>query len=231
MSTLAETLAAHSAKLSQLTGAPEQQVQTLKAAEALAEIAKELQRGELTKERADVIVAALAELQKNNWEATSWTPIKEVNDPTQLKPKTERAPTIQQLTTGKPDSHFATNLTTAQKAQLIHKLLTDPQQAIAKGVYSDKLEEMMKMFGLTEDDLDDEYDLRWKVGDLLTQLYRASQLENLVSKSAPGKAASPEAPVAKSAAWPLDMASAKYDPVAKSYQKPELTWGRDSDRS
>lgn len=217
---LVETLAAASAKLNTLAGTTDESAQVVTGTELVAKMAEELAAG-VTKERAAQLAKMLTELQKNNWESTTWIRIKEVNDPTQLKPKTEPSPTIQQLSSGTPATTFSSNMAKAEKIEFIANLIRSPE-AIRKGVYSDKFDELVKMFGLTEEDLAEEYGINWKVSDLVCQLQRAAKLEQLVEKSAPVQAR-PE----MTTTWPLDMAAAKFDPVAKAYVKTETPWGSD----
>lgn len=233
MPTLAEQVAAVtavSAKLdSLLTATPVETTVELTTAEAVAHISAELAKGGLLEPRAKYLSTVLADVAKVNSEGTNTSiQIKVVNDPLQIKPNTESIATIQTLSTLKPDSHFASNLhSVIGKAELIQKLLLD-RAAIAKGKVSDKYEEIVKLFGFTEDDLKSECELRWKISDLIGQLQTAARLESLVEKSeTPVKDAPTETTPTGSPVWPDDMAQAKFDPVAKSYTKPELPWGYD----
>lgn len=229
MPTLAETLDATEAKLQKLAGSPPTTVH--KAEDVLNQIAAELKAGKPSKERSEYLAGVLDELRKNNWEATTFARIREINDPMQLKPSTEPAPTIQALTTGTPDGSFSTNVSTALKAQMLQKMIEDPSQlrALNKGEFVDKLDDIMAMFGLTEADLLDEYDMRWKVGSLVTALYNAAKLETLVGKADKPAGDAPAAPQpAVEPRWPSDMASAKFDPVKKAYELPPSPWGPDS---
>jgi len=113
----------------------------------------------------------------------------------------------------------------AKKAQLIKALILSPE-LIAKGQYSDKMEELMDFFGLSSDDMEEDCELCWKVSDLVRSLQQAVKLESFVAKAAPTeKAAEPN--TLKPTVWPNDMASAKFDPVAKAYAREDTVWGRD----
>lgn len=236
MPSLAEQLAAASAKLDSLIpvakSEPEQVVE-LSAAEALTSVSAELAKAELSDERRKYLGEVLAEVAKVNSEGTNTSiKIKVLNDPDQIKPSTATIATIQTLTTGKPDSLFASNLKQViGKAELIQKLLND-REKLAKGKVSDKLEDIKKLFGLSEEDMSSECELRWTVSDLVSQLQSAVKLERMIEK-----AASEAQTTEKSAAaeddkgWPKDMAGAKFDPLKKAYDLPQPKWGFDDHAS
>lgn len=222
-------LAASNAKLDSMlpsTGADESP--KLTAAEIFTQISSELQKGNVSKERAAYHLAVIAEVSKNNFEATSFTPLKVLDDPMRTNPKSESIGTIQSLTTSEPKgSTFASNMTKQEKAAALQKAILD-KEAIKKGVYSDKLEDIMSLFRIDPEDLHEEYELRWKVGDLISQLQSAAKLEALVEKSAaPEKQA--EKPVEdKPVVWPRDMASAKLDPATNTYSAEKSQWDSDA---
>lgn len=246
MPTVAEKLSTTKAAIAQLlkAAAPPETTpteQTLPAAEVVASVSAEL-KGEVTKERAAYLAGVLEALSKNNWEATSFIPIKELKDPMKIEPQEVSIATLQNLAAGKPDSLFATNLSTAKKAAIIAKLAMSPE-LIRKSAMTDKLEEIKGMFGLSEDDMDQSYEVRYKVGNLIDALINAIKLENLIGteKSEPAEKTTapeekkPEEKKPETVAddvWPADMASAQkqFDPVSKAYKKAELTWGYDSER-
>lgn len=222
--TFAEELAAATAKIDALLVAPpapapsEDGMVKMTAADALVKISAELASTTVTKERAEYLKTVLGELSKN-FEATSFISIKEIKDPTQLLPKTESIGTIQSLAAAAPDSGFASNMTGVQKAQLIQKLLTDKAE-LKKSAVTEKLDAIKSMFGLTDADLKDTYDLRWKIGDLIGLVQDAVKLEQLIgepSEPTPAKKAA-------DAAWPRDMAGAKFDPVTKAYEPSKSAW-------
>lgn len=235
MPTLPDALTAANAKIESMladVSKAEQSTKQLTAAECVAQIGKEL-RSPVTKERGAYLRSVFESLAKNNWEATSFAPLKEFNDPDQIKPETENIGTITSLTTGKPDSTFASNLTTAKKAELIAKLLTNPE-AIKKSKMTDKMDDIMSMFSLNNDDLTREYDLRWKVGDLISALQTAIKLERLVDGNSTSKSVPADSVVEKAIApdvWPSDMATAKLDPLTKKYVRDDLSWGYDNAQS
>lgn len=246
MPTLQEQLDENKARLNALLApASTEPAEKMDASAVLAAVADELKKGNVSKERAAYLESVVADVAKFHFEQTSFTPLKFLNDPDQIKPQTASvgASTIQALVTASPQTHFASNATTAIKAAvLIHKLLVNPE-LIQKGQYSDKLEDLMDFFGLKKEDLKEEYDLRWKVGDLVCALQQAAKLEQFVSKAAkeaeekaPGapekaveKAAAPSGGVLPEMVWPSDMAKAKFDPVAKGYKREELPFGADSE--
>lgn len=236
MPTVPEQIASTNAKLDALLpsatpgdGAEE----TLSAAEILGKMNAELKAGAVSKERAAYHKQVLETLTKNNFEATSFRTIPVLDDPMRTNSKEESIGTIQSIDTGTPDSLFSTNLksamTVAQKAALIHKVLTNPEK-IQKGAFSDKLDDIVDMFGFTKEDMQQECELRWKISDLVYQLQSAAKLERLVEKSAEKpteKPAEKPAETLSEEVWPLDMARAQIDPVTKQYKREEPTWGRD----
>ena len=232
MPTLQEQLAVATAKLDSLLPVEQPKTVELSPSDAMAKVVDELKKGALTQERALYLSDVLSEIAKVNSEGTNTSiKIKEVNDPDQIKPETAPIATLQTLTTGKPDSQFATNLhQVIGKAQLIQKLLLD-RVALRKGKLSDKLEEIVKLFGLSDDDMTSECELRWTIGDLVGQLQSAVRLERLVD----GDVAKSEAPTPAAAGaptvWPADMARAEFDPVTKAYKKNTPTWGHDDHAS
>lgn len=230
---LAQTNQQLDALLADKPASTEQPEQKLAAADLIGEIAAELKAGNITKEREAYLREKLAEVSKGSFEGTGgvWTPaIRVINDPMQIKPETVKAPTIQSLQTAKPDSHWASNqnkvLSLKEKAEIIAKMIVSPD-VIQKGQYSDKMDELKSFFGISDDDLKEEYELRWKVGDLVCALQQAVKLEQFVGKAAPRadtkKAAEPPAP-ASPVVWPQDMAKAKFDPKAKTFAKEPSPW-------
>lgn len=255
MPTLPEQIASATAKLDAFlpSASPADAAQKLTAAEIFEQLGKE-RKGTVSKERAAYHTELLATLAKNNYEATSFTPLKVIDDPMRTNPESASIGTVQSLTTGTPDSLFSTNLRTAmsvaQKAALIQKVLTNPDK-IQKGVFSDKLDDIVDLFGFTKEDMDQECELRWKISDLVYQLQSAAKLERLVEKASGAEkpvvkadektiektavtepAKTTETPDASKLAptdgWPADMAGAVFDPVAKQYKREELPWGRDN---
>lgn len=238
MPTLPEQIASATAKLDALLPvAPSgDEAKLLTAAEIFEQLSKE-RKGTVSKERAAYHAEVLTALAKNNYEATEFRSLPVLNDPMRTNPETASIGTVQSVTTGTPDSLFSTNLraamSVAQKAALIQKVLTNPDK-IQKGAFSDKLDDIVEMFGFSKDDMNQECELRWKISDLVYQLQAAAKLERLVEKAGTAEktvtepAKTPEAqPGVGGDVWPLDMAGADFDAVAKSYKKPELAWGRD----
>lgn len=232
MPTVTETLSETNAKLEAMLAASAPSVteeeKTLPAEEALQFISAELAKATTTPERKLYLKSLLAELAKNNWESTQPIAIKVVNDPMQQTPKTEPAPTLQGNSTAEPDSNFCSNMSALQKAQTIQKFLLDQpalKLEVKKSALTDKLDQIKKMFGLTDADLKDSYDLSWKVGDLIRLLQNAVKLEELVgddvTKAEPAKTEKPAEPAAL---WPRDMAGAKFDPVKKAYDPEPNPW-------
>lgn len=243
MPTFAEQIAAANAKLEALmvAAAPaDESTVKLTAAEALVSITDELASETVTKERATYLRSVLGDLAKN-FEATSFIALKVLNDPDLIKPVTERIGTIQSLAAAAPDSGFASNLTGIAKAQLIQKLLLDKVE-LKKSALTDKLEQIKAMFALSDTDMNDSYDMRWKIGDLIGVLQNAIKLEVMINgaptaaPAVPAPAVGAPSPAGASsagasmfkAAWPRDMAGAKFDPVTKSYAPESPAWGNDS---
>lgn len=247
MPTFSEQIAAANAKLEALMAPPPVEEKTVQvtAAEALLSITDELTaEAGVTKDRAAYLRSVLSDLSKN-YESKTVIEIKVLNDPMQIKPVTETIGTIQSLATAQPDSSMASNLTGVGKAQLIQKLLVDKIE-LKKSALTDKMEQIKAMFMLTDADLSDSYDLRWKIGDLLGVLQNAIKLETMINgvpattaPPAPGFAPAAAPPAGAGAAfkaaetdpapvWPRDMASAKFDPVKKSYEAEPFAWGKDS---
>lgn len=246
MPTLSEQVDAANAKLDALlvapaaAAAPPAETVEMTAAEALLHITDELSKG-VTAERATYLKGIVSEISKNNFESTGEgaISIKVVNDPMQIKPGTAPIAPIQSLTSATPESNFADNMSAVQKVGLIVKMLTDKEELkarIAKSALTDKMAQIKSMFGLTDTDMKDSYDVRWKVGDLISLLQDAIKMENFVSGSSTSKA-EPEVTTAASPAsiastpaprapevWPRDMAIAKFDPVKKAYEPEPNVW-------
>lgn len=233
MLTLAEQISAANAKLDTIL-APAEVVKQLTVADALVQISAELAKESVTKERATYLRSVLDEIAKSNFESTTTIPLKVLDDPTQIKPVTESVGgTIQTLGAATPDSGFASNMTGIAKAQLLKKLLSDKVE-LTKSKLTDKMDQIQSMFSLTDKDMEESYDISWKIGDLIRLLQNSIKLENMVGAGSTTK--SGEEPVAKSATpqpavWPADMASAKFDPIKKQYEEPALAWGSDSPKS
>jgi hypothetical protein len=230
MPTLTETLTETNARLEALlgTGGEKPADEKLPADEVLALIAAEVKAGNVTKARAEYHQQVLATLAKNNFEATEFAKLKELNDPTQIKPKTETISLVQT----KPQTHFASNLSTAMKAELIKRLIGEPA-IITKGEYKDKLDDLQGFFGLSDKDMEDSYEISWKVGDLVRALQQAVKLENFVAKSTEKGDDGTEKSVKSllgDGVWPADMAGAEFDPVAKAYTRKPSAWGSDSSK-
>lgn len=241
MPTFSEQLAAASTALDAMLAPPPptETMQTMTAAEALAAITTELANTEVTKDRAAYLKSVLGELSKNNFESTSTVELKVLNDPTLIKPTTATG-SIQALGAATPDSNFASNTSSVQKIALVVKALIDKadlKTRIEKSALTAKLDDIKSMFGLTDDDMKNTYDVRWKVGDLIGVLQDAIKLEKLVNGSTTkddttvvvetAKAAAPAAPVPEPA-WPRDMAGAKFDPVKKAYEPEVSPWAAGS---
>jgi hypothetical protein len=236
--TFAEQLADATAKLDTLLASPTPVVagaettQKMTAAEALLFITQELASATVTKERGAYLKSVLEELAKNNWEQTSHIELKLLNDPMQIKPVTESiGGTLQTLAAASPESGFASNMSALQKVQAIAMLIVNKEE-LRKSTLTDKMDSIKSMFGLSEEDLKDSYDVRWKIGDLIGVLQDAIKLENFVGGGS-AKKNEPTAPVEPTTelVWPHDMASAQFDPVAKAYKKEPLAWGNDSQKS
>jgi hypothetical protein len=216
------------------------------ASEVVTSIAAEL-AGDVSDERKKYLQGILEALAKSNFESTSFVSIKVVNDSDQIKPETVNAFTVQSIIaavkTG--DTHWAANLrqaafSSSQKAEIIKHFLMN-REDIAKGQFSDKLDQVKSMFGLSDEELRDDCDVRWKVSDLLYQLTQAAKLERMVEggkgtgtveaeKSAAPKG-EPETKPKVAEVWPIDMAKAEFDPKAGGYKEEELFWGKDSQTS
>lgn len=249
MPTLSEQVDAANVKLDALlaapatVAAPTAEPVEMTAAEALLHITDELSKGVST-ERAIYLKGIVTEIAKNNFEShgEGAMPIKIVNDPTQLKPGTAPIAPVQSLTSATPESNFADNMSAVQKVALIVKMLTDKEELkarIAKSALTEKMAQIKSMFGLTDTDMKDSYDVRWKVGDLISLLQDAIKMENFVSgggskddsTSKAEPVATPAAPPASLAStpaapdvWPRDMAIAKFDPVKKAYEPEPNVW-------
>lgn len=103
---------------------------------------------------------------------------------------------------------------------------TAVREAIEKaGPATAKLEQIKSILKIDEDLKD--YDLRWKVSELVGMLSQFAQVESIVddvSKADPKavkKAAKPQA------VWPANMAAAKYDREHGVFKRDDLTWGHD----
>lgn len=242
---LTEQLDAAQAKLDALLAAmnaPEpaaETTQTVTAAQALGMITEELSK-DISKERAAYLKSVVEELAKSGFESTTVVEIKVLHDPTQLLPKTEPSPTLQSIAAASPESGFASNMSAVQKVALIQKLLINSAE-LKKSAISDKLDEIQTLFGLTDDDMEDSYDMSWKIRDLVVLLQNAAKIETVIggvkkSATTPAPTAAPTTmskPITKSKpetepVWPRDMASAKFDPVTKSYAPEANDWGPDS---
>lgn len=240
MPTLQEQLDETKARLNALIApaVTEEPAAKLEAADILTAVTDELKKGNVSKERAEYLKGVMEALAKNNFEATSFAALPIHKDPDQIVPQVVAIATLQTLAVAKPQTHFSSNLSQAMKAaMLIQKVLVNPElnkELVAKGSYSDKLDDVKDFFGLKDDDLKEEYDLRWKVGDLLSALQQAAKLERFVKEAA--EKAEAEAPVTKSdsshlapCVWPNDMAAAEYDTKAKTYKRAALPFGTDKE--
>jgi hypothetical protein len=252
MPTLAEQLEAATSKLDALLAtpaaatAPTETVQQMTPQEAMLHITDELSKG-VSKERAEYLKSVVSEIAKNNFESNGEgaISIKMVNDPMQIKPGTAPIAPIQSLSSATPESNFADNMSAVQKVALIVKMLTNPaelKERIAKSALTDKMDQIKSMFGLKEADMEDTYDVRWKIGDLIGVLQNAIKLEQFVNggndstaKTATTPEAQPPVPPPSSlgkaekeapanAVWPRDMAAAKFDPVKKAYEPDKNVW-------
>lgn len=234
MPTAAEILAASQSKLDQILAEtapkPVEKTLTLSVPEAAVQVAYELGKSDIGDERRLYLSEVMHEIAKVNSEGTNTSiSIKVIDDPMRQKESTERIATIQTLASAKPDSVFATNLhavigkadleTTEGKFQLAMALLTD-REKLRKSDLTDALDDLQTMFGLTDDDMKNSYDISWRVGDAIRALADAAKVERILKKSDDRKADAV-------AAWPADMTSAKFDAVTKSYSKDELPWGYD----
>lgn len=214
-------------------------------------INEELSKSGITQERAAYLRSVLAEITKAlNFEDVASTPaisIKVINDPDQVKPATansslktigDGAPnpsnlqdnrktiSITSIESPTPVNNFASSLA---KAEAIQAILVGGPTELKKSKLTDKFDEIKSMFKITEEDLKgDGYNLRWKIGDLISLLQNAIRLEELtggdVSKEATTKAA--KSPATKPAAWPRDMASAKFDEKAGVFKNEPGAWER-----
>lgn len=180
--TINEQLADMAAKLEGLLPGEEitEELQ-VSAQELLAKVAAELAMP-VTKKRAAYLQEVVA---KANWEgANTYIAIKVVNDPLRQKEGTESIPALGTLSSSPPGN---TNWSYAQKADLIAKLLQDPKKLgefIEKSALTDKLDDIKEMFAISDDDLKSDYEVSWKVGDLIRALQTAIKVERLVQKAA-----------------------------------------------
>lgn len=246
MPTLAEQIAATDAKLDLMIAsggtapASSEPTTEVTVTEALDMINAELQKKDaITKERAAYLRTVLAEITKAlNFEDLPALELPftiKVSDPAadKVHPTTATGtvqnPPVpadilpQQRTTmnaaNLPPQAVATNFSSnLAKAEAIQKTLLAGPSEIRKSKYSDKLDEIKDMFGITEDDLKgDEYQLRWKLGDLLKILQDAVKLERLTGSVETEKAAGPQL-------WPSDMASATFDEKAGVFKNDPGKW-------
>lgn len=254
MTTSLEAITAANAKLDSLLSSttPEQQPSAagddLSPAAAIKSIAAELEDSKtLTKQRAEYLASVLGDVSKavgdatakGNWEAT--TPLESISVRVTAATDRRPAPTrtiidpLNLTSSGKPvGSTYAATAVKAEKVAQIANLLVDSDAlkkflddgSVAKSAASDKLAEILTLFGLDEADLKDTYEVRWKIGDLLQLLQNQIKLERML---AVGGTTTEKTEKAAGAAtgddvWPRDMASAKYDEKKQAYEKEPSRW-------
>lgn len=92
------------------------------------------------------------------------------------------------------------------------------------GPASAKLDEVKSLFKIDDSKLLDEYDLRWKISELVSALQQAAKLEEILGST---EKSEEKAPTAKADSWPRDMASAGYDSKRGVYKSDDPSWGHD----
>lgn len=170
------------------------------------------------------------------------------NDPAQQK-TTEVEGNIQAIAQATGDSAVASNLKQVAKANVealaaritksaeeLAALVKDAKGPVADearttiekaGAAAAKLGEVMALFKIDGSKLRDEYDLRWKVSELVSALQQAAKLEEIIDAPAATAKTETVEKASTSEAWPRDMAGAKYDEKAGVYKSDDPTWGRD----
>lgn len=252
MPTLAEQIASANAKLTSLLETATQpaadDTREVSSAEALQLIGAELATQGISKERRAYLTTALQEITK----ALSF---EDVNEPLAIKitviesdadkispvtatgsassPESMPKPSVESanrktldLTTIGDNTAVTSFSSNLAKAEAIQKLLVNKVE-LRKSKVTDKIDEIKKLFGVTDDDLEgDEYQLRWKIGQLINLLLDAARLEALTGSEI-AKSSSTSAPETKREVWPADMASAQFDEKAGVFKNDALRWGLD----
>jgi ubiquinone biosynthesis protein UbiJ len=183
-------------------------------------------------------------LKLESFEAGTTVQITVVNDPLQQTP-TLQTGSIQALAVVNGDSAVAENLaqlskkvetTTAELAKMVEGVqgtIADAvRTAIAKqGPATAKLEQIQQVLALKFDDEDEDWQIRCKVGDLVSTLLQFAAVERMMESSPIGKAGgdkSPRPAARKVVPWPADMARAQYDKDTGGFKHADPFWGRDS---
>lgn len=185
MPTLVEELAAATSKLDSLALDGVGETVDLAQIDVLQGVLKELDT-KPTQARCKELGTLLAQVSKAVWEGTNSTmQIKIVNDPMRVQEGTERIATIQTLNTLPPTGSFFTNWGSSfTKAEVIAKVLQHPEklaEVIEKSKLTESMDNIKSTFGLTDDDMVDEYSIRWKIGDLVGALQTAVKVERLTA--------------------------------------------------
>ena len=163
--------------------------------------------------------------------------VKEQNDPAQQK-TTESEVDAQRVAQASGDSAVASNLALLRKSiedraaalkdaiQKVEGPLADEARALIEkaGPATAKLEEVKSLLKIDDSKLRDEYDLRWKISELVCVLQQAAKVEEILSGT---EKSEEKSATAKSDAWPRDMASAGFDQKAGIYKADDPSWGHD----
>jgi len=253
MPTFAEQIAATNAKLDALIAGPPPPAPPapeelkLTPAEALATITAELNKSDTTPDRATYLKSVLAEIAKSHWEATSFIQLKVLHDPL-LQVATTTVTPVANASTGPAATGFSSNapLTGMAKAQEMQKLIVDRdalKKAIEKSRLTDKMAEIKTVFQIADTEMESEYDLRWKIGDIVDMLQKAIKLEQFVGDPMLAPVAAPYAPPGTTpptptsftandkSPWPADMAKAKFDDKEGLFKAELPSWGRDGEKA
>lgn len=173
-------------------------------------------------------------------------------DPWQLKPVTLAEVSPASMSSGTAVTTFSSNAALQKRKELSDKVekalvevaqlvegKTDPfatalrTEVTKAGPATSKLEQVKAVLAI-KSDLDD-YDLRYKVSQLVGMLAEHAAVERMyesgaIEKAEKPKAAAPAAPVTKadSCAFPSNLANAEYDASTGRFKHADLSWGRDS---
>lgn len=199
MPTLTEELATSNAKLDALltpepTPTPAPEPLELSTQEVLEKMSAEL-ANPLSVERGKYLSETLSTLSKGNWEGkNTFIPLPEKSNPDMVKPGTEKIAPIGTLASSAGDTHWSYNLKTVMgKAQLITDVVRTPAKIpefialIEKSALTDSFDDIKSMFGITDEDLKDEYSVRWKIGDAVSALQTAIKVERITAKAKASK--------------------------------------------
>jgi len=107
------------------------------------------------------------------------------------------------------------------------KGLPELREAITKaGPATSKLEQIKDILKL--DGAVDNYDLRWRAGEVIGLLAQFAQVEAILTDVSKADAKPTEKkPTTKAAVWPSNMAAASYDKDHGVFKRDDLTWGHD----